>query len=412
MSGYLLPMPNRPTSFFRWREIPGGVWALGLVSLFMDVSSEMIHALLPLYLVTVLGTSTLTVGIIEGIAEATASITKIFSGALSDYLGKRKWLAAAGYGLAAVTKPVFPLATSIGWLVAARFGDRVGKGIRGAPRDALIADLTPADLRGNAFGLRQSLDTIGAVLGPLLAIVFMAAFANNFTTVFWIAVIPAFVSVAIIVFGVREPERPAGLRTVRAPLARAELARLGSAYWVIVSVAAIFTLARFSEAFLLLRAQSVGLPLAIVPAVMVVMSVVYTLSAWPAGALSDRIGRYGLLTAGFAILILADLVLAFAGNVTGVMAGAALWGLHMGLTQGLLAALVADTAPAELRGTAFGVFNLVSGVAMLAASVVAGALWDVIGPAGTFLAGALFTAIALMALPFARWKTTAITPPR
>ena len=296
--------------------------------------------------------------------------------------------------------------------MAARFVDRVGKGIRGAPRDALIADLTPADLRGTAFGLRQSLDTIGAVLGPLLAIVFMAAFANNFTAVFWIAVIPALVSVAIIVFGVHEPERPPGLRTVRAPLSRAELARLGSAYWVIVGVAAIFTLARFSEAFLLLRAQSFGLPLAIVPTVMVVMSVVYTLSAWPAGALSDQIGRYGLLTAGFAILILADLVLAFGGNVTGVMAGAALWGLHMGLTQGLLAALVADTAPAELRGTAFGVFNLVSGVAMLAASVVAGALWDVIGPAGTFLAGALFTAIALMALPFARWKTTAITPPR
>ena len=402
-------MMNAPRSILRWREIPVSVWALGLVSLFMDVSSEMIHALLPLYLVTVLGTSTLTVGIIEGIAEATASITKVFSGALSDYLGKRKWLAAFGYGLAAFTKPIFPLATSIGWLVAARFVDRVGKGIRGAPRDALIADLTPADLRGTAFGLRQSLDTIGAVLGPLLAIVFMAAFANNFTAVFWIAVIPALVSVAIIVFGVHEPERPPGLRRVRAPLSRAELARLGSAYWVIVGVAAIFTLARFSEAFLLLRAQSVGLPLAIVPAVMVVMSVVYTLSAWPAGALSDQIGRYGLLTAGFAILILADLVLAFGGNVTGVMAGAALWGLHMGLTQGLLAALVADTAPEELRGTAFGMFNLVSGVAMLAASVVAGALWDVAGPSGTFLAGAAFTAIAL---PLARWKAAAIKPPR
>jgi len=405
-------MADQPSSVFRWREIPGGVWMLGLVSLFMDLSSEMIHALLPLYLVTVLGTSTLTVGIIEGIAEATALITKIFSGALSDYFGRRKLLAALGYGLAAITKPVFPLASSIGWLVAARFTDRVGKGIRGSPRDALIADLTPADLRGNAFGLRQSLDTVGAVLGPLVAIICMAALANNFTTVFWIAVIPAFVSVAIIVFGVREPERPPGLRTVRAPLAPAELARLGSPYWVIVGVAAIFTLARFSEAFLLLRAQSVGLPLAIVPVVMVVMSVVYTLSAWPAGALSDQIGRYGLLTAGFAILILADLVFAFAGTVTGVMVGVALWGLHMGLTQGLLAALVADTAPEELRGTAFGVFNLVSGVAMLAASVVAGALWDITGPTGTFFAGAVFTAIALMALPLARWKTTAIKPPR
>jgi len=409
MSGYLLRMPNRPPSFFRWREIPGGVWALGLVSLFMDISSEMIHALLPLYLVTVLGASALTVGIIEGIAEAAAAIVKIFSGALSDYLGKRKWLAAAGYGLAAVTKPVFPLASSIGWLVAARFVDRVGKGIRGAPRDALIADLTPADLRGNAFGLRQSLDTVGAVLGPLLAVVFMAAFANDFTAVFWIAVIPAFISVAIIVFGVHEPERPQALRKVRAPLSRAELARLSRVYWMIVGVAAIFTLARFSEAFLLLRAQSVGLPLAVVPVVLVVMNVAYTLTAWPAGALSDRIGRYGVVTVGFALLVLADLALAIGGSVAIVMLGVVLWGLHMGLTQGLLSALVADTAPEELRGTAFGMFNLVSGVAMLAASILAGALWDIAGPAGTFLAGAAFTAIALAALPFVRWRAGKIT---
>jgi len=404
-------MADQPRSFFRWREIPRSVWALGLVSLFMDVSSEMIHALLPLYLVTVLGTSTLTVGIIEGIAEATASITKIFSGALSDYLGRRKWLAALGYGLAAFTKPIFPLAPDILWLTAARFVDRVGKGIRGAPRDALIADLTPKGLRGNAFGLRQSLDTIGAVLGPLLAIVCMAAFANDFTSVFWIAVIPAFVSVAIIVFGVHEPKRPPGLRTVRAPFSRTELARLNTNYWLVVGVAAIFTLARFSEAFLLLRAQSVGLPLAIVPAVMIVMNIVYTLSAWPAGALSDQIGRYGLLTIGFTLLILADLVLALGGSVSTVLVGVALWGLHMGLTQGLLAALVADTAPEELRGTAFGVFNLVSGIATLAASIVAGALWDGIGPDGTFLAGALFTALALAALPLARRKAAAIKPP-
>lgn len=397
-------MAGQPRSFFRWREIPGSVWILGLVSMLMDISSEMIHALLPLYLVTVLGASALTVGIIEGIAEATASITKVFSGALSDYLGKRKWLAAFGYGLAAVTKPVFPLASSIGWLVAARFVDRVGKGIRGAPRDALIADLTPAGLRGGAYGLRQSLDTIGAVLGPLLAIFFMMVFADNFAGVFWIAVIPAFLSVALIVFAVREPDRRPGLREVRSPLSRRELARLSRVYWMIVAVAAIFTLARFSEAFLLLRAQSVGMPVAVVPMVLVVMNVVYAFTAWPAGALSDRIGRYGLVTVGFAVLVLADLALAIGGSVTVVMIGVALWGLHMGLTQGVLSALVADAAPDELRGTAFGVFNLVSGVAMLAASVVAGALWDTAGPAGTFLAGAAFTAIALAALPFVRWR--------
>jgi MFS family permease len=373
-----------------------------LVSLFMDLSSEMIHALLPLYLVTVLGASTLTVGFIEGVAEATASITKIFSGALSDYLGKRKLLAALGYGLAAFTKPIFPLASSIAWLTAARFIDRIGKGIRGAPRDALIADLTPSELRGNAFGLRQSLDTIGAVLGPLAAIIFMAAFANDFTAVFWIAVVPAFVSLAIIVFVVDEPQRPPGDRAVHAPLSRAELGRLGTGYWIIVSVAAIFTLARFSEAFLLLRAQSVGLHLAYVPAVMVLMNVTYTLSAWPAGALSDSIGRYGVLSVGFVLLLLADLVLALGNSVFAIMAGVALWGLHMGLTQGLLAALVADTAPAELRGTAFGMFNLVSGVALLAASILAGALWDHAGPSGTFFAGALITAIALASLSLAR----------
>jgi MFS family permease len=398
-------MKAESSSLFRWREIPGGVWGLGLVSMFMDLSSEMIHALLPLYLVSVLGASTLTVGIIEGIAEATASVTKIFSGALSDYLGRRKLLAALGYGLAAATKPVFPLASSIAWLTAARFVDRIGKGIRGAPRDALIADLTPANLRGNAFGLRQSLDTIGAVFGPLAAIILMEAFADNFTTVFWIAVIPAFVSFAIIVFAVHEPERKPDVRVVRAPLSRAELTRLDSVYWTVVGVAAIFTLARFSEAFLLLRAQSVGLDLAVVPVVMVVMNIAYTISAWPAGALSDSIGRYGLLTAGFALLILADLALALGSSIAMVMVGAAVWGLHMGLTQGLLAALVADKAPPELRGTAFGVFNLVSGIALLAASIIAGALWGMIGPAGTFYAGALFTMIALALLPLARRVT-------
>lgn len=403
-------MPDSPRSLFRWREIPGSVWALGLVSLFMDLSSEMIHALLPLYLVSVLGASTLTVGFIEGIAEATASITKIFSGALSDYLGKRKLLAALGYGIAAVTKPVFPLASSITLLTAARFVDRIGKGIRGAPRDALVADLTPADLRGTAFGLRQSLDTVGAVLGPLAAIVFMAVFADNFTIVFWIAVVPAFISLAIIVFGVRESGRPLNARPVRSPFSRSELARLDIAYWRVVGVSAIFTMARFSEAFLLLRAQSVGLHLTFVPVVMVVMNVVYSLSAWPAGALSDGIGRYRLIVAGFAMLILADIVLALGNNVSTVMIGVALWGLHMGLTQGLLAALVADTAPPELRGTAFGIFNLVSGFALLAASIVAGALWDLVGPAGTFVAGALITTIGLMALPLARRKVT--TPRR
>lgn len=394
-------MAEPKSSFLRWREIPGGVWALGVVSLLMDLSSEMIHALLPLYLVTVLGVSALTVGVIEGVAEATAQIVKVFSGALSDRLGKRKLLTAIGYGLAAFTKPVFPLAPSVGWVFTARFVDRIGKGIRGAPRDALIADITPPHLRGASFGLRQSLDTVGAFLGPLAAIGLMMLTADNFTLVFWIAVVPAFLSFGLIVFGVREPVRPVELAPVRAPLSRAQIGRLGTAFWIVVTLASIFTLARFSEAFLLLRAHSVGLTLALIPAMLVLMNVVYALSAWPAGALSDRIGRFGLLAYGFALLITADLALAFAGNVAMVALGVALWGLHMGLTQGILASLVADTAPADLRGTAFGLFNLTIGVAALAASIIAGALWDAAGAQSTFLAGAIFTAFALAALPAA-----------
>lgn len=391
-------------SFLRWREIPGGVWVLGFVSLLMDISSEMIHALLPLYLVTVLGVSMLTVGVIEGIAEATASIVKIFSGALSDWLGKRKPLAALGYGLAAFTKPVFPLATSISWIIAARFVDRVGKGIRGAPRDALVADLGPPEVRGAAFGLRQSLDTVGAAIGPLLAIAFMALLASDFTAVFWIAAIPAFLSFALIVFFVHEPDRSTA-KPVRSPLSPAELQRLGLAYWLVVALATVFALARFSEAFLLLRAQSIGLSLVFVPIVMLVMNVVYALVAWPAGVLSDKLGRYGLLTTGFLVLVLADLTLAFGTNVFAVSIGAALWGLHMGMTQGLLASLVADTVPADLRGTAFGMFYLLTGVATLLASIIAGALWDFIGPTGTFVAGAIFAAIALLAVPAVRHIT-------
>jgi MFS family permease len=345
-----------------------------------------------------MGASTLAVGIIEGIAEATAAIVKIFSGALSDKLGKRKLLAALGYGLAAFTKPVFPLAPSLGWVVAARFIDRVGKGIRGAPRDALIADISPDHLRGASFGLRQSLDTVGAFAGPLLAILFMWLLANDIVAVFWLAVLPGFLAMAFIIFGVHEPERPAGLRKVKAPLSAEELARLGYQYWAVIAVAVVFTLARFSEAFLLLKAQSAGFPAMLVPAVMVLMNLVYALSAYPAGVLSDNGSRLRVLVAGLAFLIVADLVLAFATTASGVLIGVALWGLHMGFTQGLLAALVADTAPVELRGTAFGMFNLVTGVALLAASIVAGALWDWAGPKATFLAGALFSTLALAGL--------------
>lgn len=381
-----------------WRKIPRGVWALGFVSLLMDVSSEMVHAILPVYLVAGLGASVLTVGVIEGIAEATAAVTKIFSGVLSDRLAKRKVLAATGYGLAAFTKPIFPLAPSIAWLVAARFVDRVGKGIRGAPRDALVADISPPNLRGASFGLRQSLDTVGAFMGPLAAIGLMWLFADNFIAVFWIAVVPAFLALGLIVFAVHEPNRPETSRKVTMPLSRAELARLGSTYWWIVLVGAFFTLARFSEAFLILRAQSAGLKLMMVPAVLVVMNLAYAMSAYPAGALSDRVDRVTILLIGILFLVGADLMLAFAPGLAGFGIGVVLWGLHMGFTQGLFATLVADAAPLELRGTAYGMFNLVTGIAMLAASIVAGALWDLIGFQVTFLAGALFAVLTMIAL--------------
>lgn len=385
-----------------WRQLPAGIWALGFVSLLMDVSSEMIHALLPVYLVTGLGASVLTVGLVEGIAEATASITRVFSGALSDWLGKRKLLAALGYGLAAFTKPVFALSPSVAWLAAARFVDRIGKGMRGAPRDALIADISPPELRGASFGLRQSLDTAGAFIGPLLAILLMWLLADDFQAVFWFAVVPGFLSFLLIVFAVREPERPANLRRVRLPLGRAELARLGAAYWWVVAVAGAFTLARFSEAFLVLRAEAAGLPLMLVPLALVAMNVAYSASAYPAGVLSDRMERTSLLLVGLIVLIAADLALALLPGLGGLALGIFLWGLHMGLSQGLLSALVADVAPAELRGTAFGMFNLVTGVLMLAASVIAGALWDAVGPQGTFLAGAGFALLAALGLLFAR----------
>ncbi len=382
-------------------RLPVGIWALGLVSMLMDISSEMIHALLPVYLVGALGASTLAVGFIEGVAEATAAITKVFSGALSDWLGRRKLLAACGYGLAALTKPVFPLAATLGWVVAARFVDRIGKGIRGAPRDALIADLAPPGLRGAAFGLRQSLDTAGAFIGPLLAIGLMAWSGGDVRLVFWVAVVPAFGAFALISMAVHDvphavPERP------RAPWSRAELARLPAAYWWVVGISAVFTVARFSEAFLVLRAQELGVALMWIPAVLVLMNVVYSLSSYPAGVLADRLHRGTLLALGFALLVAADVALGLVGGVAGLALGVALWGLHMGMTQGLLAAVVADVAPAGLRGTAFGIFNLVGGVALLVASVLAGGLWDAFGSRATFLAGAGFAALALLGLALTR----------
>ncbi len=386
------PQMNQPL-----RQIPSGIWVLGFVSMLMDISSEMIHSLLPLFMVTVLGTGTIVVGLVEGLAESLALIVKVFSGTLSDYWGKRKGLALFGYALGAFTKPLFAIASTVDLILTARLLDRVGKGVRGAPRDALVADIAPPHLRGAAFGLRQSLDTVGAFLGPLLAVGLMLLWSNDFRAVFWVALVPGLMAVGLLLFGVQEPATRQ-VPTAGNPIRWETLTRLRSAYWWVVGFGAIFTLARFSEAFLVLRAQQSGIPIALVPLVMVAMNAIYACSAYPFGRLSDRMSHTRLLTLGILVLVAADLVLATNDHWSIVLAGVGLWGLHLGMTQGLLASMVANQAPADLRGTAFGFFNLAGGLAMLIASVLAGFLWDQLGASFTFYAGAMFSGIALVGL--------------
>lgn len=380
-------------------RIPKGVWVLGGVSLLMDVSSEMIHSLLPLFMATTLGASVIIIGLIEGLAEATALIIKVFSGVLSDYLGKRKGLAMLGYGLGALSKPLFAMAGSSGMVLSARMIDRVGKGIRGAPRDALVADVTPSEIRGAAYGLRQSLDTIGAFLGPLLAVGLMLLWNNDFHTIFWIAVIPGALSIVLLWFGLSEPKTPVTDKRTN-PLRRENLKKLSAAYWWVVGLGALFTLARFSEAFLVLRTYQMDIPLFAIPLVMVAMNLVYSLSAYPFGKMSDSMNHARMLQAGLLVLIAADITLALSHHWSTLLIGVGLWGIHMGMTQGLLAAMIAHTAPAELRGTAFGMFNLISGIALLLASTGAGILWETMGAASTFYAGAVICAIVLAGMRF------------
>jgi MFS family permease len=390
------PVEKRASS--RWQEIPQTVVALGFVSLFMDISSEAMNSLLPVYLMGVFGASTVMVGFIEGVAEATASITKVFSGLLSDRIRKRKLLIGLGYGLSALTKPMFPAAVSAGMVLAARFFDRIGKGIRDAPRDALVADITPTDVHGVAYGMRQALDSAGAFAGPLMAMGLMLIYVDNFRAVFWWAVVPAVIAVLLIVFAVREPGAPDSRERKRSPIRRADLARMSRRFWIAIILGVVFTMARFSEAFLILKGQQAGLALAFVPIVWVLMNLVYALLATPAGAWSDRVGRRNVLVTALGFLIAADMILAFAPDLIGLFVGVALWGAFMGLSQGLLSALVADTAPEDLRGTAFGLFNLVTGCTLLAASTLAGMLWQRYGSSATFSIGGLFAAIAAIGI--------------
>ena len=378
--------------------MPATVWALGFVSLFMDASSELIHSLLPLFLSVSLGASMEAIGFIEGVAEAIAQLGKLVSGVLSDRIAARKPWMLAGYGLSTIVKPLFPLAAGIPMVAAARFLDRIGKGLRDSPRDALLADATPANVRGAAYGLRQGLDTTGAFLGPLAAAGLLILYADDIRSALWWAALPAVLCVLTLALFVPEPPK----RTAPEPKPRPTLQnlhRLPFAFWITTAVAAALTLARFSDAFLILRGKSLGIGLATAPMIFVLMNAVYALISYPAGALSDRIGRRGMLAAGAIALIAADSTLALAQTPSLLWAGVALWGLHMGLTQGLLSAMVADAAPANLRGTAFGIFYAVSGFALLAASAGAGLLWESLGPGVPFATGAGLAALALLLLP-------------
>lgn len=378
-------------------KMPSSIWALGFVSMLTDLSSELIFSLLPIFLVSVFGASAFLVGLIEGVSEAIALLVRVFSGMFSDYLGKRKTLAVFGYSFSALSKPLFALASNIGIVFLARFLDRIGKGMRGAPRDALIADIAPTTQYGAAYGLRQSLDTIGAILGPLLALILMMIWNNNFQAVFWVAVIPGILSVLVLILFVHEPVKPIGTKTIN-PIQFKELKKLSSTYWWVVTIGAIFTLARFSEAFLLLRAQQAGASVTWIPLILVAMNLMYSMSAYPFGKLADKMNHNKLLIIGLFILIAADFTLAFSSSLVLIYIGSCLWGLHMGATQGLFAAMVAGTAPNELRGTAFGFFNLICGIAMLVASILAGLLWDNFGSVFTFLAGALFCIMSLFGI--------------
>jgi len=376
--------------------LPRNVWVLGFVSLLMDLSSEIYHSLLPAFVTITLGLPVTALGAIDGVAEGTANFAKLVSGRLSDRSLKRKPWILAGYGLAALSKPLFPLAQGAAELIGARFADRVGKGIRGSPRDAMIADETPPEIRGRAFGLRQSLDVVGALLAPIAAIALMAWLANDIRAVFWIAAIPAAFSFLLAWLALREPQRHeagaartpllSGFRAITAPTRR------------LIAVGFLFTLARFSESFLILKGMELGLSETFSPLTIVLFNLAYVALAYPAGALSDRMSPRSILLAGMGVLIAGDLVLAYAGGYAALIVGVTLWGAHMALTQGIFARMIADSAPDHLRATSFGAFWFVSGLGGLLASLGAGMLWDRDGSSATFLASAGLAAVALAIL--------------
>lgn len=380
--------------------IPATVWMLGLVSLLMDVSSEMVQSLLPLYLATGLGASALAIGLVEGLSGAIAAGTKFLSGLVADWTRRAKPLAVLGYGLAALSRPIFPLAGTVDQILLAKAADRIGKGIRAAPRDALVAAASPPAIRGASFGLRKSLDTVGGFLGPMVAVAAMILMAGNIAAVFWLAAVPAALAVLVLIFGVHEP---AGDRAAKPDAFRlGQALRLNRAVWAVIGLAGLIMLARFSEAFVLLKSLEAGFAPTWVPLAMVVMHAVYGLAAYPVGRLSDRIGTAGLLLWSLGFLVMAHLILAFAGSPGAYLLGTVFWGLHMGFSQGLLGAMIAGATPDRLRGTAFGTFNLVTGAVVLVGNTAAGWFWQGMGSDMPFLVGAVLSLLAMLWIASAR----------
>lgn len=384
------------------------MWILGFASLLTDVSSEMIHSVLPLFLVTTLGASAVIIGLIDGLGETIAACLKLFSGALSDRLGRRKSLILTGYGLSTAVKPLFALAVNPLGVLVGRCLDRVGKGIRAAPRDALVADVTEPSARGAAFGLRQSLDSVGAFLGPFIAFIAMTVTANDFRAIFWLALIPALAAVALLVGGIQEPLRTVeNVNRLNNPLRIEAIKSLGAGFWFVFFVSLLFTLGNSSDAFILLRAKSLGVSTNMVPLCLVVMNITYALSAYPAGHLSDKLGRKALLLTSFALYALVYAGLAFANDAWHVWTLLALYGLYLGFSQGTLLSIVADRVPKDLRGTAFGLLSFSVGLGLLPASLLAGWLWDSVSPQATFMTGAVFSILALLIFAFDSHKSVA-----